>query len=132
LKRSQIHNYSFYEFFSKLKERPDLVIGAMDGYFILGSTTSLIQEVFSAQRSLSQSESFKIAWQEIDENVPPVMYLDVQGLLKTIEENLAVTENQGLREAAPYLHNVQSIVAGQSRFEDEVVTNRFFVTFSDN
>jgi hypothetical protein len=96
LKRSQIHNYSFYEFFSKLKERPDVVIGAMDGYFILGSTTSLIQEVFSAQRSLSQSESFKIAWQEIDEIVPPVMYLDVQGLLKTIEENLAVTENQGV------------------------------------
>jgi hypothetical protein len=129
LNRSQIHNYSFYEFFSKLKERPDVVIGAMDGYFILGSTTSLIQEVFSDRRSTSLSDTFKIAWQEMDENVPPVMYLDVQGLLKTIEENLSVTENQGLRAAAPYLQNVQSIVAGQSRYENEVVTNRFFVTF---
>ena len=60
--------------------------GLSEDYLILSTSGESVEDLFAGEASLADSEQFKNAWDAFPRNTIPVMYMDLDGLLKALED----------------------------------------------
>jgi hypothetical protein len=65
-----------------------LTYGMGEGYFVLGSSTSSLNELFAGGPSLADSERYNQVWQEFPKDMSPVTFIDIRRLTAAIEGSI--------------------------------------------
>ena len=60
--------------------------GVSEDYLILATSPDNIEDLFTVEASLADSDKFKNAWAAFPRGTVPVMYLDLEGLLGALED----------------------------------------------
>jgi hypothetical protein len=74
--------------------------GMSEGYFVLGSSTSALNELFAGGPSLVDSERYNQVWQEFPEDMSPVTFVDIRGLTAAIEGSIPSVIQESLEQEA--------------------------------
>lgn len=77
-----------------------LTYGMGEGYFVLGSSTGSLNELFAGGPSLADSEHYNQVWQEFPKDMSPVTFIDIQGLTAAIEGSIPPMGQESFEQQA--------------------------------
>ena len=98
-----------------------LTFGMGEGYFLLGSSTSTLNELFTDKPSLADSERYNQVWQEFPSDMSPVTFVDIHGLSAAIEGVIPSTLQESLeQEIEGYANPIAYFAVAGTPMEDGV------------
>jgi hypothetical protein len=72
--------------------------GVNDDYFMIATSSGVLEDIFSDGPSLADSDAYKEAWDAFPGDAAPVLYLNIQGLMGQIIESMEPWEREELME----------------------------------
>ena len=75
-----------------------LTYGMGEGYFVLGTSTNSLNELFAGGPSLAENERYNQVWQEFPTDMAPVTFVDIRGLTAAIEGSITSTIQETLEQ----------------------------------
>ena len=96
--------------------------GVGDDYFMIGSSSGTLEDIFSGGPSLAASDDYKDARDAFPRNVAPVMYINIQGLIGQIKESMEPWEREDFNEeAGEVLNSLQYLALAKKPNKDNIV-----------
>jgi hypothetical protein len=98
-----------------------LTYGMGEGYFVLGSSTSSLNELFAGGPSLADSERYNQVWKEFPKDMSPVTFVDIRGLTAAIEGSIPSTIQESFeQEGELYTNPITYFAIAGTQMEDGV------------
>ncbi len=83
-----------------------------DGKVVVGLGSDSVDQVFSPDSTLDDSDAFKAATDALGGDFPPVTFVDFVPLLQLVESFPQVTDDPGYQSAKPYLDHLDFLGLG--------------------
>jgi hypothetical protein len=74
--------------------------GVSEDYFMIASSSGALEDIFSDGPSLADSDGYKDVWDAFPDNVAPVMYINIQGLIGQLKESMEPWQREDFDEEA--------------------------------
>ena len=112
---------TLYELIDMMIGESILTFGMGEEYFVLGSSTSLINELFAGGASLADSEHYNQVWQEFPRDMSPVTFVDIRGLTAAIEGSIpSMIQESFEQEGEQYTNPITYFALAGTPMEDGV------------
>jgi hypothetical protein len=110
---------TLYELIDMMIGESILTFGMGEEYFVLGSSTSSINELFAGGPSLADSEHYNQVWQEFPTDMSPVTFIDVRGLTAAIEGSIpSMIQDSFEQEGEQYTNPITYFAIAGTPMED--------------
>jgi hypothetical protein len=90
----QIDEATLYQLVDMFTGQSLVSYGVVEDHLIIGSSMDTLAELFTDRPSLSQSRQYKDVVRAFPRDTDPVLYVDIQGLVATLRENMSSTERE--------------------------------------
>jgi hypothetical protein len=112
---------TLYELVDMMIGESILTFGMGEEYFVLGSSTSSINELFTGGPSLADSERYNQVWQEFPKDMSPVTFVDIRGLTAALEGSIPPMIQESIeQEGEQYTNPLTYFAIAGTPMEDGV------------
>lgn len=108
----------------------DLIVtyGVSEDHLMIGSSSGVLEEVFSGGLSLADSEGYQEVWDAFSRGMAPVMYVNIEGLIGQIRESMEPWERETFdEEVGEIVESLRFLAAAASPMDDNIARATFIL-----
>ncbi len=95
--------------------------GVGEKYLMIGSSTGVLDDLFNGGSSLMDSDGYQEVWDAFPRGMAPVMYMDIEGLVRIIRASMEPWQREDFdKEAGTVLNSLRFLAGAVSPMEDNI------------